>query len=413
MLAAHQAARRTNPWIRRPPPTPRHPSGAGVRGLLDARGPTVAKARPAVGIDATSLASGHAIRGIGRHVARMFEAALEAEPGWAASEVAALIVGGQRPPLPGRSWRTVRSPIRPQDLDPFIAAAADRVAIRGAAPRRWHPTDPRLPWSPLDLRRTFVFVYDVIPLQDPEVWESIRSHRRIVYRRYLELARTARGVICSLPSPAADVAAALEIPFERIAIVPPYVRRLAGRDMPYAPSPVPGEPRRLVFVGVLEAHKRPELAIAVAAELARRGVEATLDIVGGLADRRRPAMERLAADLGVADRVHFIGRLDDDRLDALYGRSTLLATSSFEGFGQPPVEALLAGGRVVAVPNPAYRETVGGLATFAAAPTAGAMADAVEGATAIPSDEARSTLAVRFGAVAATTALRAAYERLG
>ena len=133
---------------------------------------------PAVGIDATPLASAHATRGIGRHVARTLEAALAIAPGWVEDDLGTLVVPGQAPPLPGRTWRTSRSPIRPQDLDPIIAAVADRLAIRGRRPRAWHHTDPLIPFSPLPPARTIVSVYDAIPIQESDVWAAIRPHRR-------------------------------------------------------------------------------------------------------------------------------------------------------------------------------------------------------------------------------------------
>jgi glycosyltransferase involved in cell wall biosynthesis len=113
----------------------------------------------------------------------------------------------------------------------------------------------------------------------------------------------------------------------------------------------------------------------------------------------------------VASRVRFASRLTDAELDRVYAGSTLLATSRLEGFGQPPIEAILAAGRVVAARIPSYLETVGDIASFATDATPAAFADAVEAAVAPPSDDARQMLAVRFGADAATTALRAAYER--
>ena len=277
----------------------------------------------------------------------------------------------------------------------------------------WHHTDPLIPFSPLPPMRTIVSVYDAIPIQESDVWAAIRPHRRYAYRRYLDLVRASRGVIASLASTASDIEAVIGIPADRIAVVPPYVRRLADRASTVAATDSADAPCRFVFVGVLERHKRAELAVDMIAELVRRGMPATLTFIGTRPAHRRAAVQRHAARLGLTGRIRFVGRLDDEALDSVYARSTLLATSRVEGFGQPPVEAILAGGRVVAVPIAAYLETVGGLATFSTDATAGALADAALTAAAPPDEAARRGLAERFGAAAATEALQQAYDRFG
>ena len=89
------------------------------------------------------------------------------------------------------------------------------------------------------------------------------------------------------------------------------------------------------------------------------------------------------------------------------------ATSRVEGFGFPPVEAILAGGRVVATPCKAYRETLDGVVPFALDATAGSVADAVMSALdEPPTDAARVGLAERFDRRSAAGALLAAYQHL-
>ena len=172
--------------------------------------------------------------------------------------------------------------------------------------------------------------------------------------------------------------------------------------------------RRFLFVGALEPHKRPELAISAVAELARRGESSTLSIVGSRPVRRRVELESHAQRLGIADRVAFIDRPGDGALGRLYATSTLLATSSTEGFGLPPVEAILAGGRVAAVPTAIYREVLTGVASFSTDSTVGSFADsALAASDSTPDQASRTALGQRFGAIASTTALRAAYEAFG
>jgi glycosyltransferase involved in cell wall biosynthesis len=72
------------------------------------------------------------------------------------------------------------------------------------------------------------------------------------------------------------------------------------------------------------------------------------------------AVERKAASLGVGDRIHYLGKLDDSDINALYRAAVcLLFPSRYEGFGLPILEALAAGAPVVASNHAAVRETLG------------------------------------------------------
>jgi len=71
----------------------------------------------------------------------------------------------------------------------------------------------------------------------------------------------------------------------------------------------------------------------------------------------RPAMEHLASDLGISERVHFLGRRHDIpqllKLADIY-----VHASNYEGFGIAAVEAMSAGLPVVASNIPGLREVV-------------------------------------------------------
>ncbi|WP_343871397.1 glycosyltransferase, partial [Agromyces bracchium] len=88
----------------------------------------------------------------------------------------------------------------------------------------------------------------------------------------------------------------------------------------------------VVFIGRHIADKRLE-ALPPALAVARRafpGLEARVVGAGPETERARAA----AADAGVADAVHFLGRLGDDDLDAVVaGAAALVNPSAREGFG--------------------------------------------------------------------------------
>lgn len=367
---------------------------------------------PAMGVDATPLATGHAVRGIGRYLGGVLTAVAIVEPDWTRANLGLLLLPRQEAPIAGSIWRTRRSRLRPQDLDPLIALAADRLAIRGRRPSAWHHTDPTNPSSPIPPSRTIVTVYDLIPLRDTAVMGSIRPHRRAAYRRYLRLVRSASGIVAISGSTATDLIELLGIEPERIRIVPPHVPAPgAGKSEPAGAT---ADARaRFLFVGVPEPHKRPMLAIEAFAKVVQSGIDAEFVFAGIHPAALREGLRQRVATLGLGSRVRYLDRIDDGDLTRRYASSVLVATSSIEGFGLPLVEAILAGGRVAATPTAAYRDAVDDAATFAADDSAGAMADAMALALDRPSSDAdRARLAARFSATATSAALMTAYRDL-
>ena len=101
----------------------------------------------------------------------------------------------------------------------------------------------------------------------------------------------------------------------------------------------------------------------------------------------------------------------DRQLAELYRSSTLMALSRIEGFGLPPVEALLAGGRVIAAREPIYEEVLGDAACYAAEASPDAIAEAMLIATqTTPPIAARRRLETRFSWRATADALLGAYR---
>lgn len=110
---------------------------------------------------------------------------------------------------------------------------------------------------------------------------------------------------------------------------------------------VPGRLDRWLYVGnVLEAKGVLRLVRAFAAWRARRP-DATLTVAGGGADTDRALA--LADELGVADAVRFLGRVDPTGIAAVYRDADVLVHLSVsETFGLSAVEALATGLPVVA-----------------------------------------------------------------
>lgn len=134
----------------------------------------------------------------------------------------------------------------------------------------------------------------------------------------------------------------------------------------------PSDGLRLLYLGRLEDRKRPDLAIRTLAALGRAGHAASLVLAGEGATRA--ALQETATELGVSDRVRFLGRVDDERKWSLYdGAELLLFGSTMEGFGLVVAEAQARG-----LPAVAARGTA----------TAEAMRDGETGLLADPTPEA-------------------------
>jgi glycosyltransferase involved in cell wall biosynthesis len=122
----------------------------------------------------------------------------------------------------------------------------------------------------------------------------------------------------------------------------------------------PGAP--LIFtVRNLEARMGLEALLQAMARSAHEVPGARL-VIGGDGSRRA-SLERLAAELGLRDRVSFLGFVDDAALPRYYQAADLFAlpTAALEGFGLVTVEALACGTPVLATPVGATPEILGPL----------------------------------------------------
>jgi glycosyltransferase involved in cell wall biosynthesis len=145
---------------------------------------------------------------------------------------------------------------------------------------------------------------------------------------------------------------------------------------PEPPDSWPGDGLRLLYLGRLEDRKRPALTVRTLAELVRGGHRASLLLAGE--GPARPALQALCAELGVADRVRFLGRVTEARKWALYdGAELLLFGSTLEGFGLVVAEAQSRGLPAVSARGTATAEALcDGESGLLAEPTAAAFAAA-------------------------------------
>jgi len=123
------------------------------------------------------------------------------------------------------------------------------------------------------------------------------------------------------------------------------------------PRPQALRPLRVAYLGRLEPYKRVERLLRAAARLVPRFPDLELVLIGR--GSHRPALERLAAELGLAARTTFAGFVADDERDALVaGARVAVCPSVKEGWGITVIEVNALGVPVVATDAPGLRDAV-------------------------------------------------------
>ena len=123
------------------------------------------------------------------------------------------------------------------------------------------------------------------------------------------------------------------------------------------PRPIAQRPLRVAYLGRLEPYKRVERLLRAVARLAPRFPDLELVLIGR--GSARPALERLAAELGLASRTRFTGFVPDDERDALLAEARVAVCPSVkEGWGITVIEVNALATPVVATDAPGLRDAV-------------------------------------------------------
>ncbi len=260
---------------------------------------------------------------------------------------------------------------------------------------------------------TLLTVHDVQPLVFPEYfspakrrWLTTMLPRSV--RRADRIATTTEFVKQSLIDRlGADPA--------RIGLVPPcLVPRPAQSTSDVALRRGIGRPF-VVYNAITYPHKNHVALIDALARLGGRQLDLVLPSGAGGAEDELIAR---IAERGVGRRVHRLGRIPRDELDALVAASAgLVFPSTYEGFGMPVLEAMAVGIPVVASNAAALPEVVGGGGQLVApddvAGWAAALADLAQGqgaAVVAARAGAGRAQAARFSPARTADALHAAYR---
>jgi alpha-1,3-rhamnosyl/mannosyltransferase len=221
-------------------------------------------------------------------------------------------------------------------------------------------------WQPCP---SVVTIYDLIPALYPQHLPSARA--RLVYRATTRLAlATAQQVITLSEASRRDLVERYGVPAAKV-----HVTHLAA-DARFRPQPAEdvaalrqkyGLPEGYVlYLGINKPHKNLVRLIEAWAIVSGQPSAAGCQLViAGYWDPRYPQARERAAQLGLRDRVRFLGPVAEEDLPALYsGCELFVFPSLYEGFGLPVLEAMACGAPVVCSNTSSLPEVAGDAALY-------------------------------------------------
>ncbi len=200
-------------------------------------------------------------------------------------------------------------------------------------------------------------------LGERESDERIRGERRAL--------AAADHIVAATPAEQADLQWLYEVPTHKIGVIPPGVDlkhfRPKAKSEARAALGYPIDELLVLFVGRIEALKGIDTLIRAThlllGERTLEGKKFRVRIIGGGVDEDLESLSsdlsrlrRLARELGVQDRVEFLGSRRQAELSTYYGAADVVVMPSYsESFGMVALEAMACGRPVIA-------SRVGGLA---------------------------------------------------
>jgi glycosyltransferase involved in cell wall biosynthesis len=170
-----------------------------------------------------------------------------------------------------------------------------------------------------------------------------------------------------------------------------------------------GDSRVVMCVGAKRPHKNQELLLRAIPLLP----EDVVVVLVGHPEPYEAALRRVAQELGIEPRVHFLDYVPDSELEGLWRLASCAAFPTLgEGFGLPVLEAMARGVPVACSDLPVLREVGGDVPTYFAPADPAAAARAIAAASSDPTAErAGRERASRFSWEAAARGTLGAYEK--
>ena len=300
---------------------------------------------------------GQAIGGVRRHNVELLPRAA----GRLAARNGGLSILAGAAPLPaplagGRAIETLASDVPFQP--PWRRWIHERRVVRRECERARRAGRPFDLWhtAHLPVPRTDVpYTLTIHDLRDLELRDAPRW-RRLLAPRVLAAAVDSARVVLTVSQ---DVRARIEARFSprRVVVVP----NAADHLRVHARASTNESP--LLHVGHVERRKNLELLLRA---VARASDLPALELAGAPKNGEDDRLRAIASNLGIAERVTFLGPIDDEELARLYARAAaVVIPSSLEGFGIGALEAQRARAPLAVSSAGALREVAGeGVPTF-------------------------------------------------
>jgi glycosyltransferase involved in cell wall biosynthesis len=216
-------------------------------------------------------------------------------------------------------------------------------------------------------------VHDLIPLFYPEEAPRLRSYYKKLLPHVLEHTAVVIGVSQHTRSDLLQHyrlnPASVHVAYNGV------LQSSEDHRLECEPTGFPSEPYFL-FVGTFAPRKNLETVIRALAQVRDRVRESLLIVA--YADKWSSDRLRLANELGLRDRIVHVYGLTNPEMSCVYSRATaLFLLSEYEGFGLPPLEAMLVGTPAVVSDSTALAEVVGNAALRISAHDVDAAAEAM------------------------------------
>ena len=209
------------------------------------------------------------------------------------------------------------------------------------------------------LTPTIVTIHDLQPIEHPQHFSLLK--RRWLTSRIPRSAAASRAVVCPSKFTANRVNQLLGVDPGRIqvvhhgheAVIPGVADSAIDRELKESFG------RYMLYPAITYEHKR-HCDVIAALDLLRDRFDDLQVVFTGRAGPQTEALITQARRLNLSSRVHHLGRVTERRLDSLYrSAAATVFPSSYEGFGNPALEAMVRGCPVVVSDAGALPEVVG------------------------------------------------------